>query len=241
MNAARDAILADIRRALKRGPLDPQHQSKLRARVAAHRRNLVPARATALDHAGRVDLFVRMAEEVQATVARVPSPAVVPDAVARYLATENLAAELVMAPDPELDEIPWETRPLLRIRRGRAEAADAVSLTACVAAVAETGTLMLASGPRSPTTLNFLPDTHIVLVHADQVVAGYEDGWDRLRSAAGGSGAPVELPRAVNFITGPSRTGDIEQRIVLGAHGPRRLHILVVENRRDARDGEGSG
>ena len=45
---------------------------------------------------------------------------------------------------------------------------------------------------------------------------------------------PIELPRAVNFITGPSRTGDIEQRIVLGAHGPRRLHILVVENRRDA-------
>ena len=241
MKAARDAILADIRRALKRGPLDPQHQSELRAQVTAHRRNLVPARATALDHAGRVDLFVRMAEEVQATVARVPSPAAVPDAVARYLATENLAAELVMAPDPDLDEIPWETRPLLRIRRGRAEAADAVSLTACVAAVAETGTLMLASGPRSPTTLNFLPDTHIVLVHADQVVAGYEDGWDRLRSAAVGSGGPIELPRAVNFITGPSRTGDIEQRIVLGAHGPRRLHILVVENRRDARDGEGSG
>ena len=101
MNAARDAILADIRRALKRGPLDPQHQSELRAQVAAHRRNLIPARATALDHAGRVDLFVRMAEEVQATVARVPSPAAVPDAVARYLATENLPAELVMAPDPE--------------------------------------------------------------------------------------------------------------------------------------------
>jgi L-lactate dehydrogenase complex protein LldG len=182
-----------------------------------------------------------MAEEVQATVARVASPMAVPDAVARYLAAENLPSELAMAPDPELDAIPWESRPLLSIRRGRAEAADAVSLTPCVAAVAETGTLMLASGPHSPTTLNFLPDTHIVLVHADQVVATYEDGWDRLRATSGGSGAGLELPRAVNFITGPSRTGDIEQRIVLGAHGPRRLHILVVENRRDARDGEGSG
>ena len=76
------------------------------------------------------------------------------------------------------------------------------------------------------------------MVRADQVVATYEDGWDRLRSRRRRVRA---LPRTVNFITGPSRTGDIEQRIVLGAHGPRRLHILVVENRQDAEDGEASG
>jgi L-lactate dehydrogenase complex protein LldG len=242
VSASREDILASIRRSLKRGPLDPQQQAELRARVAAHRRNLVPGRATSLDHAGRIDLFVTMAEEVQATVTRVPSPAAVPEAVARYLAAENLPAELVMAPDPSLDDIPWEARPLLRIRRGRAEAADTVSLTPCFAAVAETGTLMLVSGALTPTTLNFLPDTHIALVHADQVVATYEDGWDRLRAAAAVAGDPGSaLPRTVNFITGPSRTGDIEQRIVLGAHGPRRLHILVVENREDAKDGEAGG
>jgi L-lactate dehydrogenase complex protein LldG len=241
VNPARGAILAGIRRSLKRGPLDPQQEAELRARVAAHRRNLIPRRATALDHAGRIDLFVAMAEEVQATVARVPSPAAVPEAVARYLAAENLPAELVMAPDPSLDEIQWETRPLLHIRRGRAAAADMVSLTPCVAAIAETGTLMLASGADTPTTLNFLPDTHIVLAHADQVVASYEDGWDRLRASAAGRQPGSGLPRAVNFITGPSRTGDIEQRIVLGAHGPRRLHILVVENRQDVKDDQASG
>jgi L-lactate dehydrogenase complex protein LldG len=242
VNAARDAILAGIRSSLKRGPLNPQQQAELRARVAAHRRNLIPARATTLDHAGQVDLFVRMAEDVQATVALVPSPASAPEAVARYLAAENLPAELVMAPDPTLDDIPWDSRPLLRIRRGRAEAADMVGLTPCFAAIAETGTLMLTSGAHTPTTLNFLPDTHIVLVRADQVVATYEDGWDRLRAAAvTGADPGSTLPRTVNFITGPSRTGDIEQRIVLGAHGPRRLHILVVENREDAKDGEASG
>ena len=144
---------------------------------------------------------------------------------------ENLPAEIVLAPDPSLDDLPWDERPLLRIRRGRAEAGDAVSLTPCFAAIAETGTLMLISGAATPTTLNFLPDTHIVLVHADQVVAAYEDGWDRLRSAGA-------MPRAVNFITGPSRTGDIEQRIELGAHGPRRLHIILVDDRRKAGDGE---
>ncbi len=236
MSTARDDILAGIRRSLRRGALDPQTEAELRARVAAPRRNLVPARAAALDHAGQIALFVAMAEEVQATVARVSAPDAVPDAVARYLAAENLPAELVMAPDPGLDDIPWHTRPLLRIRRGRAEPDDAVSLTPCFAAVAETGTLMLVSGAQTPTTLNFLPDTHIAVVRAAQVVAAYEDGWDRLRAAAS-PGAPTQgLPRAVNFITGPSRTGDIEQRIVLGAHGPRRLHIVVVENQQETKD-----
>jgi len=231
MSKAGAEILAGIRRSLKRGRLDPARETELRGRVAARRRNLAPARAAALDDRKRIELFVAMAEEVQATVARVGSPAVVPDEVARYLAAENLPAELVLAPDPSLDVMPWHERPLLRLRRGRAEAGDAVSLTPCCAAVAETGTLMLVSGPATPTTLNFLPDTHIVVVNPDQVVATYEDGWDRLRAAGA-------MPRAVNFITGPSRTGDIEQRIELGAHGPRRLHIILVDDWQKADDGE---
>jgi L-lactate dehydrogenase complex protein LldG len=226
---ARDDILAGIRRGLKRGPLPAATQAALAERVAAHRRNLVPARAAALDHAARIDLFVAMAEEVQTTVARVASVDDLPSEVAGYLAAENLPAELVMAPDPGLDAIPWNERPLLRIRRGRAEAGDAVSLTPCLAAVAETGALMLVSGADSPTTLNFLPDTHIVVVRAGQVVAGYEDGWDLVRASG-------TMPRTINLITGPSRTGDIEQRIQLGAHGPRRLHVVLVAEAEAATD-----
>src|SRR5204862_3895144 len=218
--------LAGIRRGLGRGPVRAETAAALAERVAAHRRNLVPARAASLDRAGRIDLFVAMAEEVQTTVARVASTDAVPGEVARYLAAENLPAELVMAPDPALDAIPWDARPLLTIRRGPAEPGDAVSLTPCLAAVAETGTLMLVSGADTPTTLNFLPDTHIVVLRAGQVVASYEDGWDlvRGRSQAGTEG----WPRTINLITGPSRTGDIEQRIQLGAHGPRRLHVVLV-------------
>jgi len=226
VSEARDQILAAIRKSLGRGRFDPNAEAELRARIAAHRRNPVPARAAALDHEAQMDLFVTMAEEVQATVTRVSSPAAVPEAVARYLAAENLPPQLVMAPDPGLDGIPWHSWPLLRIRRGRAEAEDRVSLTPCHAAIAETGTLMLISGPQTPTTLNFLPETHIVLVRGDQVLATYEDGWDRLRAAE----TAGMLPRAVNFITGPSRTADIEQHIELGAHGPRRLHIVLVED-----------
>ncbi len=226
MSEAREQILGTLRRSLKRGRLDAGRRAELEARLAAHRRNLVPARAAALDHAGQVELFVRMAEEVQTTVARVASAAEVPAAVADYLSQRNLPSRLVMTPDPQLDGIPWSERPMLEIRRGRAEDADQVGVTAAFAAVAETGTLMLISGPDSPTRNNFLPDTHVVVLRRDQVMASYEEGWSRLR-AAQGAGA---LPRTVNFITGPSRTGDIEQRLELGAHGPRRLHIVLVDD-----------
>ena len=239
MSTAREDILAGIRRGLLRGPLLAEPAARLAEGVAAHRRNLVPARAAALDHAARIELFVAMAEEVQTTVARVASDDEVPAEVARYLAAENLPAELVMAPDPSLDRIPWDTRPLLAIRRGRAEAGDAVSVTPCLAGIAETGTLLLVSGPQTPTTLNLLPDTHIVVLRAGQVVASYEDGWDLVRARA--SGTPEAWPRTLNLITGPSRTGDIEQKIQLGAHGPRRLHIVLVDDPEAAANGPTPG
>ncbi|HUN47962.1 MAG TPA: LUD domain-containing protein, partial [Stellaceae bacterium] len=98
------------------------------------------------------------------------------------------------------------------------------------AAIAETGTLMLTSGPEAPTRNNFLPDDHLVVLRAGQVAATYEDGFDRLRERQKNGGDEWAMPRTVNFITGPSRTGDIEQRIELGAHGPRRLHIILIDD-----------
>ncbi|HZS83099.1 MAG TPA: lactate utilization protein [Stellaceae bacterium] len=228
MTAARDQILGSIRRSLKRGPLGEAETAALRARLASPGRNLVPARAAALDPPAQRDLFTAMAQEVQTTVDRVASLAEVPAAVASYLAAENLPAELVMAPDPALDDIPWHERPLLQFRRGRAEPGDQVSLTPAFAGIAETGTLMLVSGAETPSTLNFLPDTHIVVLRAEQVVPSLEEAWTKLRARQAARG-DAALPRTVNFVTGPSRTGDIEQRIQLGAHGPRRLHVVFVD------------
>lgn len=230
--SGRHDILGGIRKALNRGPLDAGAADSLRARLADPQRNLIPARATDLDDAGRIALFVAMAEEVQTTVTRVASLADVPGAVASYLASENLPAELVMAPDPALDAIPWGERPLLQLRRGKAAPGDQVSVTPAFAAIAETGTLMLTSGAETPSTLNFLPDTHVVVLEAGQVVPTYEEGWTRLRARG-------DMPRTVNFITGPSRTGDIEQRIQLGAHGPRRLHIVLVDEKSTFPPGDG--
>lgn len=222
---ARSQILDGIRKALKRGPLGEADAAGPADRLARHAPGLIPARTAGLDRRGLADLFVQMAEEVQTTVSRVAAAADVPGAVADYLANHNLPADLAMAPDTALDAYPWHERPLLRIRRGRAEDADQVSVTGAFAAVAETGTLMLTSGNDRPTTLNLMPDTHIVVLRADQVVGPYETAWERLRAEQLGN----TMPRTVNFITGPSRTGDIEQRIQLGAHGPRRLHIVLVE------------
>ncbi len=222
MSDDRARILAAIRVSLRRGADAGEAAAAIAARLADPRPNLVPARAM-LDHEGQVALFVAMAEEAAATVARVAGEHDVPQAIAGYLAEHNLPSAAAIAPDPALDALPWQRAPLLALRRGRAEGSDAVGITGAFAAVAETGTLMLNSGPEHPSTLNSLPDTHIVVLRRDQVVGSYEDGWARLRARGRG------MPRTVTFVTGPSRTADIEQTIQLGAHGPRRLHIVLVD------------
>jgi L-lactate dehydrogenase complex protein LldG len=224
MTTSRTAILDAVRLSLGRGPASPEARQAVNQRLSGHPRNLVPARS-ALPPADRIALFVRMALEVSATVDRLADPASVPQAAAAFLAGHNLPAALRLAPHRALAALPWASQPTLDISAGCARDGDAVSLTAAFAGVAETGSLVLVSGPEHPTTLNFLPDTHIVVLGSDQIVGCYEDAWDRLRAAM-----PGGLPRTVNFVTGPSRTGDIEQQIQLGAHGPRRLHIIMVES-----------
>ena len=230
MSAAggRDAILGSIRRSLGRGPLDDAARAAVDERLTKPKPNIVPAR-TDIPQEERVALFTEMAEAVFATVDRVSGPDAVPGAVADYLAQHNLPPALVMAPDPALDAYPWGERPMLAIRRGNAEEPDRVGVTGAVMGFAETGTLMMTSGPDHPSTLNFLPETHIVVLPAEEIGGAYEEGWARLRSEGGADGDGKFMPRTVNLVTGPSRTADIEQTIALGAHGPRRLHIVIVE------------
>ena len=217
------AVLGAIRRGLKRGPLPADQVAMLRGRMEAHPRHLIPARSR-LPHAGQVDLFVRNVEKEFGSVVRVADVDAVPGAVADYLAEENLPGSVVMAPHPELQVIPWSARPLLDVREGRAEATDAVSVQHGFAGIAETGTLMLPSAPERPVTLNLLADTAVVVLRASAVVGAYEEAWDRLRAEVGG------MPRNVMLVTGPSRSADIEQALELGAHGPRRLHVVLVED-----------
>jgi L-lactate dehydrogenase complex protein LldG len=149
----------------------------------------------------------------------------VPAAIADYLARENLPARLRLSTETDITGLPWPTRPLLEITQGATDGSDEVSVTGGYAAIAETGTLMLASGAGRPTTLNFLPETHIVVLSADRVVGALEQAWAKLRREFGAG----TMPRTVNFITGPSRSADIEQTLQMGAHGPRRLHIIMID------------
>ncbi len=220
-----------VRRALRRGQdgdapaATAVAETAVAARLSTHPRGPVPARAQ-LDRRAQLDLFVVMATEAAAKVVRVQGMAAVPEAVSRYLKASNLPAEVRLAPDPELTALPWDGEGTLTVTAGPARPDDAVSLTGAFAGVAETGTLVLCSGPAGPTRLNFLPETHVVVLRTGRVVGPYEEAWDRLRAEFGAAG----LPRTVNFITGPSRTADIEQTIQLGAHGPRRLCILLVDD-----------
>ncbi len=224
----KEAILGTIRRGLKRGPLPADQRAMLEGRLAAHPRHIIPARSR-LPRAEQVALFIRNVEKEFGSVERVADAAAVPAAIADYLAAQNLAPRFALAPHPELEALPWSDRPLLQYEARRGEASDAVSVQHGYAGIAETGTLMLPSDPTRPTTLNLLPDTAIVVLRASAVAGAFEEAWDRLRDRRDAMTGGF-MPRNVMFVTGPSRSADIEQTLELGAHGPRRLHIVLVDD-----------
>lgn len=209
MSEARSAIFSAIREALGRGPIAAP------APRPAHTR-------PAFDG----DLVARLCTKLEgraATTERLAAIEHVPQAVARYLQRQRLPPPIDVA--PALAGLAWPAE--LTRRVGRADIDSTVSVTPCLAAIAEAGSLMLLSGASTPTTLNFVPEHHLVVVHAAQVVKHVEDAWVRLRGYVADTGG---IPRTINMISGPSRTADIEQTIQLGAHGPRRLHVMVVED-----------
>jgi L-lactate dehydrogenase complex protein LldG len=218
---ARDAVLGRVRRSLGRERDPSALRRAIAGRLSEPQANLIPARAN-LDRYGRIGLFTAQAEAVQTTVRRVDRYRDLPRAVVDYLRLHNLPPALAMASDPVLAQADWQTT-MLEVHNGPATDQDAVGLTTAYAGIAETGTLMLLSGPQTSTMLAFLPETSLVVLSAERILCAYEDGFALLRKEHG------ELPRSINFITGPSRSGDIEQTLQLGAHGPRRLCVLLVD------------
>lgn len=220
---ARDDIFANIRRSLAVTGAEPTRRDVVEQRLLRSPTGLIPKRAD-LPPKEQVALFCQMAEAANASTVRVQDFDEVPDALAQFLRAHNLPMKLRHGEDALFASLPWEKQKNLEHLSGRSDGDDLVGLSHATAGVAETGTLALTSGADNPTTLNFLPDTHIVIVEAKDIVGDYESVWDRLRSRLGRG----KMPRTLNFITGPSRSGDIEQKLLLGAHGPRQLHIVVV-------------
>lgn len=220
---ARAAVLDRIRTALGVASLDRARRTAVARRLERHPRGTIPSRAKASGEA-RVTLFTEMLTKQGADVVHVRTPKEAVAAIASYLGTCNLPPRLRMGADPVLAALPWRDAWDIERSSGRAEPGDRASLSRAVAAAAETGTLFLVSGADNPTTLNFLPEAHTILIAVSDIVGSYEEAWDRVRAIHG----QRTLPRTVNLISGPSRTADIEQTIVRGAHGPSRLLVLIL-------------
>lgn len=207
---------------------------RVRAGLGRHRDHAVPPAPTiaGVPIAGRrgpqptvdpaptalLDRFRARSEAYSSTVETIAARTDAPAAAARYLAAHGLPACAVV--QPVLGALDWAGAGLAVEARGAVDS-DLVGITGCFCAVAETGTLVLCSAPDTPAAVSLLPETHVALVAASRIVPRMEDAWDLIRAELG------RLPRAVNFVSGPSRTGDIEQTIVLGAHGPYRVHLLI--------------
>ncbi len=220
---ARDAIFASIRRSLGVTGDEAIRRQIVANRLSAHPASVIPARGQRAARE-RIELFCTMVQAAAGTAEVLPKAADVPAAVSAFLRAHNLPMTIRRGNDPRLEALPWDQAPTLEVTTGPSDGQQLSSVSFAFGAAAESGTLILLSGPENPTTLNFLPDTHIVAVDAKDIAGDYESVWQRLRETCG----PGRLPRTVNMITGPSRSADIEQTLILGAHGPRRLHVLVV-------------
>lgn len=169
--------------------------------------------------ADRVARFRDRALSLTTSVEELHALAELPAAIARYLQQHALPRSAVCW--PEFAALDWAAQGL-QVEARPALATDLVGITGAFCALAETGTLMLCAGAATPATTSLLPETHVAVFSRSRIVTGMEDAWALLRTESG------SLPRAVNFISGPSRTADIEQTVTLGAHGPYRVHVLLL-------------
>lgn len=213
--SARANILARIRTAQGRAvTVRTEERDAVAQYIAAHPQG--PRPQVNADIEAR---FRDRALNLATTIDEVPKVADIPAAVARYLRNLNLAPAGVCW--PEFAALDWAAQGM-RVEVRAAGGDDLVGITGVFCAIAETGTLMMCSGSDTPPAASLLPETHIAVVPRNRIVTGMEDAWALLRREQ------RVLPRAVNFISGPSRTADIEQTVTLGAHGPYRVHLLLI-------------
>lgn len=216
MSTARDKFLADVRTALGGGRPDPEQVAKEAAALVGSLEQVQPQ----FPHQSSLERFVERvgSERLTASLVELAEYEEVPAAVQTYLEKAELPLELSLVRAPSLTGLDWgamEVQEEIGPNEG-----IAVSLAAC--AIAETGSLVMETGPASPMLFSFLPLHHLVVVEADKILRTMEDYWALRREAA------TAEPRAITFVTGTSGTADIEAKNVRGAHGPRFLHILVV-------------
>ncbi len=213
--SARDRILARVRRATGGGD-----RVAVAVRLGHQQAQAAPIPTQAQTRGeARITQFIDKTVAVDATASRLASLDDLPGALADELRNRNLPAAIRTGTDPAFAR-DWGT---VERTTGPGRLIEPATLSRAELAMAETGTLVLASGPENPVTLTVLGETHFVVVAADDIKAGFEDMWAEWRARA-------LDPRTVNMVTGPSRSADIGQTLQLGAHGPVALHVFVVDS-----------
>ena len=228
MNDSRDNVLAAVAHGVRTGRLPPSASLEHPGRP--------PALARPSDREGMIAGFTRELEALSGHVHRVPDPAAARDWVLALLAlrgvTRVLAWDDAWLHPPGLGgalrtqgvtlESCW-LPPSTPGRTARLAALDDVSIgiTGAYGALADTGSLMMVSGPGRGRIASLLPPTHVAVISADQL-------WPTLGHFLAANPAVADAGSNVLAITGPSRTGDIEGTLVLGVHGPGDLHVVIV-------------
>lgn len=221
--SSRDYILSKIKAASETHNPSGDRAAVVEARIADHPRGIIPEQTLT-----PTALLRRFSQKVRASAGTLETckSGDLKKVVTRYLRDHNLPARVRIGKDRRLNKLKAAGGSLLEVEQGASHGDDLACVSHAMGGVAESGTLFLASGPNNPTTLNFLPEHHIVVVNAKNVTGSYEELISSVRKTYGSG----NMPRALNMITGPSRSGDIEQTLILGAHGPLALHVIVVKD-----------
>ena len=219
--STREEILNRIRETATAGKNPDTRQAAVARRIRLHPAGLKPFKEK--DAEKCVKLFIKKAIAADATATKC-KPEDVAKNISLFLRNHNLPPKVRIGTDRKLKNFLSSGEKYLDVSVGPSDGNDLACVSCALSAAAETGTLVLDSGPQNPTTLNFLSENHIVVIREADILLHQEDVWKKIRKKYGAG----KVPRTLNMITGPSRSADIEQTLILGAHGPLRLHILVV-------------
>ncbi|MEL7277166.1 MAG: lactate utilization protein [Pseudomonadota bacterium] len=218
--SARDRILSKLSRTLTAGVAPEERVAAVDERLTGAGEPRPRPDFATLDGPARIDQFVTRLEAVDGTVSRLDALDDLPEALADQLRQRNLPAAIRHGQDPMFQTLDWGP---VEASEGVGRIDEPATLSRAQMGMAETGTLVLASGPDNPVTLTFLGETHFVVLRESDVCAGFEDMWAAVRERS-------LHPRTLNMVTGPSRSADIGQVLQLGAHGPVALHVFLVKD-----------
>jgi L-lactate dehydrogenase complex protein LldG len=163
--------------------------------------------------------FIAKAKSSVAQIHEIMCAEDAPAHIASVLRASGAPLQLHIPAASPLNALPWKVAAELTIS-AEPPGGDQSALSAAYYGIAETGTLVFLSGPRTPSSWHFRPGREFVLIDNSKIVARFEDVIAGIK--------PASIPATINLITGPSRTADIEQTIEMGAHGPREVHILLI-------------